>query len=114
MATLDMKGTYLLNDSEIDKRIKKTSPGNYALGRLDDNTFIVNYVGRSDNDLNNSLKEWVKKYKRFKFRYAKSPNSAYEKECKNYHDFVENDVLDNDIHPQKPEDSSVKCPVCNQ
>ena len=49
MATLNMRGPYTLNTETIDKTVTTKSPGNYALGKTDtkDDTFIVEYVGRS-------------------------------------------------------------------
>ncbi len=103
MASLDMNGPYEMSSSEVDRVITKTSPGNYALGYSGDSSFIVKYVGRSDNDVNKRVKEWVgenSSYKQFKFSYAGSPKAAFEKECKNYHDFGGKAKLDNKDHPQ--------------
>lgn len=48
-----MSGPYNFTSDDIDATIMRTSPGNYALGYVSDkNTFIVQYVGRSDTDLN--------------------------------------------------------------
>ena len=114
MASLGMNGPYDLTTSEIDRVITKTSAGNYALGYVnDDNVFIVQYVGRSDSDVNGRLKTWVgKKYKKFKYSYASSPKAAFEKECENYHDFGESEKLDNSMHPDRPNESGWKCPRC--
>ncbi|HEB85683.1 MAG TPA: hypothetical protein ENI68_01505 [Gammaproteobacteria bacterium] len=115
MAKLDMEGPFPLNDAEIDRQVTRKSPGNYGLGYTKDNgTFIVEYVGRSDDDVNNRLHDWTgKKYKKFKYSYAANAKEAYEKECRNYHDFGGSDDLDNDIHPARPSGTSLKCPVCN-
>jgi hypothetical protein len=51
MRSLEMSGSYPLNDDAIDEMLPRTSPGNYALGYMDDMTFVVFYVGRSDSDL---------------------------------------------------------------
>lgn len=116
MATLDMNGPYELSNEAIEKEVTRTSPGNYALGYVSDSTFYVKYVGRSDDDVKDRLKKWVGKkseYKYFKFSYATSPKAAFEKECKNFHDFGGTEKLDNDRHPQRPEGSNWECPVCN-
>lgn len=113
MASLEMKGAFDLTNDEIDNQVTKTSPGNYALGRISDGTFYVSYVGRSDKDLNDRLKDWVGEYKKFKFSYATSPKAAFVKECHNYHDFGEADKLDNENHPQRPDNTNWKCPVCD-
>ena len=113
MPSLNMKGPYDLTNEEIDKQVTTTSPGNYALGRVVDGTFYISYVGRSDTNLNSRLKEWVNNYEKFKFSYATSPKAAFEKECRNYHDFGGAEKLDNKNHPQRPDDTNWRCPVCN-
>lgn len=101
-------------DSEaIDQQVTTTSAGNYALGYSFNDTFYVKYVGRADSNLNQRLKNWEGKYDEFKFSYATSPKTAFDEECRNYHDFGGKDELDNDIHPDRPNNSSWKCPKCN-
>ena len=110
-----MSKSYQLTDQRIDEVVTRVSPGNYGLGYTSDSTFYVYYVGRSDDDVNDRLHKWVGKssnYKRFKFSYATSPKAAFEKECRNYHDFGGSKELDNKNHPQRPSGASWKCPVC--
>ena len=59
MRSLEMNGSYPLSDEAIDEVMTQTSPGNYALGYMDDDTFSVFYVGRSDSDVRQRLHEWV-------------------------------------------------------
>lgn len=120
MASLHMFGPYEFTSAEVDKQITKTQTGNYALGYLRDQrkTFIVRYVGRSDTDVNNRLKDHLperetRNYTHFKFSYATSPKDAFETECRNYHDFGEDKKLDNKVHPDLPSNSkNWKCPRC--
>ena len=115
MASLNMRGPYELNKERINNVITKTSPGNYALGYEENGTFYVLYVGRSDSDVNDRLKDWVEKkknYKQFKYSYTTSPKAAFEKECTNYHDFGEKEKLYNENHPQRPDCTNWKCPIC--
>jgi len=115
MPKLDMEGSYELTAEAIDSVVTRTSPGNYALGYISNSTFIVRYVGRSDTDVNYRLKYWVNdtRFKQFKFSYATSPKAAFEKECKNYHDFGgDKGKLINNEHPQRPEGTDWKCPIC--
>lgn len=114
MASLEMEGPFPLDVANIDKNVTRTEPGNYALGYLDEKVFRVKYVGRSDDDLNDRLKDHVGNYKHFKYSYATSPKAAFEKECRNFHDFGEVKKLDNDIHPDRPDGAAWKCPVCGQ
>ena len=114
MANLNMNGPYFFNKDKVDEVVTRTSAGNYALGYVnDENAFIVQYVGRADIDVNTRLKQHIgEPYKRFKFSYASSPKVAFEKECRNYHDFGESKKLNNKIHPDRPQNSSWKCPSC--
>ena len=84
MASLNMNGPYPFNRDKIDEVVTQTSAGNYALGYVnDENTFIVQYVGRADIDVNARLKQHIgEPYKRFKFSYAPSPKAAFEKNAK--------------------------------
>lgn len=114
MASLNMDGPFKLDEATIDSEVTKTSAGNYALGKKNDKgTFLVGYVGRSDSDVNDRLKYWAKNSQRplFKYSYELSPKAAFEKECENYHDF---EPPGNDIHPDKPNDTNWKCPVCEK
>ena len=114
MASLGMGDPYDFTYEEIVRVVTKTSPGNYALGHMEDSTFIVQYVGRSDSGVNQELKAKLSsKYLKFKFSYASSPKAAFEKECHNYHDFGGKEKLDNKIHPDRPVNTDWKCPVCN-
>lgn len=100
--TLDMKGPYSFTPEGIDEQITETSPGNYALGYMDNKDFRVRYVGRSDTDVCDRLKSHIGKRPKcthFKYSYASSPKTAYEKECQNYHDFT---PPENKMHPDQP------------
>lgn len=112
MVSLNMHGPYPLTYEEINKRITKKSAGNYAYGYSKDGFFYVKYVGRADSDLNDRIKHGVGKYDEFKYSYADNAKEAYEKECRNYHDFGGSDKLDNDIHPDKPDNTNYECPIC--
>ena len=114
MTTLNMNGPYELTTEIIDEVITKKSSGNYALGYLANQKFIVKYVGRADSDLNDRLKDHVdESYEMFKYSYATSPKAAFEKECENFHDFGGANTLDNKIHPDRPKETSWKCPRCD-
>jgi len=59
MTSLGMNGPYPLTAEAIDEQVTRRAPGNYALGYLDGETFMVFYVGRSDSDVRRSLRAWV-------------------------------------------------------
>jgi len=112
MASLEMEGPYKLTSEEVNSVVTDKSPGNYALGRKDEEgVFLVGYVGRSDSDVRDRLLQWVGKtnYPLFEYSYADSVKAAFEKECKNYHDFK---PPKNDVHPARPDGTNWKCPYC--
>lgn len=127
MGSLNMDGPYDFNINSIDLNVTKVSGGNYALGIVDENTgnFHVTYVGRSDADVKGRLKKQLNEVKNtnlryetknisFKYSYASSPKEAFEKECYNFHNFVRSNKLTHNVHPEKPNDESWNCPVCNE
>lgn len=117
MTNTGLGGPYRLSLEKIDEAVTKISPGTYVLEREDSSdSFMVNYVGRSDDDVNGRLKKWVgvKNYKRFKCGYFDSSKAAFEKECKIYHDFGgDKGKMDNDIHPDRAKNKDWSCPVCD-
>jgi hypothetical protein len=124
MATLSMGRSYDLTYDEINNNIEEGRIGNYAYGYINDNgLFVVRYVGRSDSDLKERIKHGITdmendsscRYERFKFSYADTVKEAYEKECRNYHDFGgDRGWLVNECHPAKPTDVDCVCPVCEE
>jgi hypothetical protein len=54
-----MGGCHPLTDATIDEEVTRASPGSYALGYLDDDSFVPFYVGRSDVDVRAGLHCWV-------------------------------------------------------
>jgi hypothetical protein len=73
--SLEMRGSYPLNDEAIDDAVTRVSAGNYALGYMDGKRFMVFYVGRSDADLKQALHDWVDEPSRYR-RYAPSSKAA--------------------------------------
>lgn len=102
----------LLKEKEIKESVKEGSIGNYWLF---DGTLGIRYVGRSDTDLQKRLLDHVNEphYKSFKFSYADSPEEAYYKECKQYHEYEKSGKLRNEKHPDCPDGMGhLRCPVC--
>lgn len=46
------------------------------------------------------------------FSYAANHIEAYRKECRNYHDFIKQ--LENENHPDSPDNMNLKCSVCSK
>ena len=116
MVRLEMEGPFALDAKTIDQKVLKTSAGNYALGYVKNKIFYFRYVGRSDDDVKSRLKQHISEdYSSFIFSYANSPMAAFERECKNYHDFGGSEKLDNKIHPDRPcGHEYLSCPCCNK
>lgn len=75
VGSLQMKGSYPLSHDAIDDAVTRRSAGNYALGYMDGDVFVVFYVGRSDSDLKQTLHDWVDAPSRYK-TYAPSSKAA--------------------------------------
>ncbi len=110
MPQTGLKGPLSLDKKTIESAVSAT-PGVYALGYVEiGGDFIPKYIGRSDNNISQSLKDWVNsKYSKFKFEYYDSAEAAFLKECKLYHDWKEQ--LDNQEHPKKLV-TRWNCPCC--
>jgi hypothetical protein len=76
MGSLEMNGSYPLTAEAIDRMLTSKSPGNYALGYMDGDTFAVFYVGRSDSDVKRRLHQWVGAPSRYD-RFASSSLAAW-------------------------------------
>lgn len=124
MASLNMRGPFLLTDEEVNNRVEEGRMGNYAYGYVTERDggkiFIVRYVGRSTTDLREEIKNRHKSSDKFskvdceyfKYSYASNEREAYEKECRNFHDFGGEQSLLNEIHPAKPQYKGYyKCPI---
>ncbi len=111
--TTGLHGPHPLTHDSVDRAVRGTGPGAYALGHVGSNdVFYVTYVGRSDTNLNKRLHEHIGAYKEFKFGLYDTAKQAFEKECELYHDFNQ---TDNDVHPARPVGTNYRCPVlgCN-
>lgn len=96
------------NIEYVNFYVESKSMGIYLFSR---NGYTVDYVGRSDNDINARIKSSAKEgygYKYFWFDYATSPMDAYKKECFYYHKY---NPPDNSIHPAVPSGTNWRCPV---
>lgn len=112
MASSGLNGPYPLTNAGVEGAVKSVSPGAYALGSTNSSggSFMIDYVGRSDDDVGARLKQHVpERYPQFKFGYFSSAKAAFEKECHLYHDF---NPPDNKVHPARPRNTNWTCPRC--
>jgi hypothetical protein len=110
-------GPFRLTDANV-RAVAKSFPGAYALSREPHpSAFVVNYVGRSDDDLMGRLLCHVGegRYSHFKCGHAANAEEAFNWECRMYHDFP---GLDNSIHPDRPNGLAallyMTCPRCQK
>lgn len=110
---LTMYGPYELNNYNIDDKVRRESPGNYALVIKRNGIYETRYIGRSDTDLNARLKAWIGKTNNplFVFCYADSAKMAFEKECEDYHYLK---PPENEAHPDRPDNTDWRCPRCDK
>jgi len=109
MASPTLSGPYALSKDGINNAVKSTSAGVYALGYTSGNTFYVQRVGRSDDDVNDRLHDYEGQYVQFKFAYCSSSFAAFSAECELWHDFGGDN---NPLHPARPAGQTWKCPRC--
>lgn len=97
-----------VNTDNINKYVPR-KPGCYVLDRTTTSGFEVCYTGRADVSLEDRLKDYVgSKYRYFKFLELPDKKSAFEMECKVFHNLK---PVDNVIHPDAPNGTSYICPM---
>lgn len=103
-----MEGPYQLTNTDVDKHVPDGNIGAYILSK---GNKVASYVGRSDSDLKQRLKQHLESgnYKQFWFETADSSLQAYYLECKWFHDYRPGD--NNQNHPAIPPGAAWKCPV---
>lgn len=114
MASLGMRGPYDLNAAKIDEVVRFHVPGVFATGYTKETgAFVVRYVGRSDSDVRAELRaQQTDETARFKWVESESAHSAFEAQCRVYHDFGGSDALENEEHPRAAKGLNWRCPVC--
>lgn len=86
--------------------------GNYRIGVIEDDVFIVKYVGRSTDQ---NLQTRILQHKNtaddhyyndsyfFFYSSAYTDEEAIRQECIDFHSFGEDRILDNKVHPALPD-----------
>lgn len=110
MAKTGLRGPYQLTFDGIASAVTRQSAGVYVLGHTtDEGKFRIQYIGRSDSDVRDTLRGYIGSNTSFKYGYYPSSKDAFLKECDLYHDFG---PPGNKIHPDRPKGSSLECPRC--
>jgi hypothetical protein len=107
-----MDGPFNLTEAGLAEAKVGETPGNFALGFTRNGQFYVQRVGRSDANLLKTVKEWMPYYRKFKFREAATAEQAFLAECRVYHAFTEEYILENEDHPVHPDKTPMACPIC--
>ena len=98
----------------VSDNIEDGRPGVYVLGD-DEDGFVPKYVGRSDSSLKKRLMTHNHLYEHsyFIYKYVDNEKEAFYTESKWWHDCkAQGLVLDNRIHPDAPNGTSLECPYC--
>jgi hypothetical protein len=108
---IQLSGPFAFTPESVDANVSRKSPGVYALGYTNGNTFMIERVGRSDFDLNARLKsdEYKGKYRQFKGWYYPTADAAFHAECELWHAFG---GTNNPNHPARPTGKNHKCNHC--
>ena len=114
---MKMSKVYKLASDVIDNVVPEKVCGNYRIGKMvtknGENKFSVQYVGRSDNDLRERIKDHIpEKYTLFRFSTCQTSEEAFYQECEDWHRYGAK--LDNYIHPDRPDGTNYKCPYCDE
>jgi hypothetical protein len=110
MAKSGLLGPYRLSFDTLRGLITRVSPGVFALGHTNlDGRFLINKVGRADDDVCARLSNLIGTANLFKFGYFDSSEEAFKKECALYHDFS---PPGNMVHPYRPIGTDWECPYC--
>ncbi len=77
------------------------------------------YVGRSDKSLYTRLRRHLNEghYKYYKFKQCTTVKDVYTWECKYWHKYqetIKNSFENWGIHPARPNNTNLRCPVCNK
>jgi len=105
-----MNGPYSLNSQTISSVIPGNSIGAYILSK---DGKVAHYVGRSDSNLANRLGQHISDYQNYSHFWFETSNSilaAFELECQWWHKYKPDD---NEVHPDRPDNTNWQCPVCN-
>ena len=100
-AKSDMVGPFALDASTIDALPEKQ--GYYLLADRHRGTFVVKYVGRTDDRiLADRLDEHIGNDSYFYYDLAGYELDAFLRECEEFHRYGGTRNLDNGVHPARP------------
>src|SRR3954471_18241275 len=92
-------GPYPLRQDTVKQLVIFSSPATYVLGNSDAGVFHARCVGRSDIDVAARIRGFVGFYTEFKFAYCGNALTAFEGECRLYHELGSS--LESAMHPAR-------------
>ena len=104
-----LKGPFILSLVEIDRTVRRASPGVFVLGTFETALSRPSIVGRSDTDLAKRLITYTGFDTHFGFSLCASAEIAFLAECELFHDLEPAFSL---IHPEVPDGHELHCPRC--
>jgi hypothetical protein len=105
-----MRGPFPLLPLQVEMHVPPRVGGVYLLGK---DPKRVSLIVRTDKDMREALKGLREKYRFFSFETAVNRNEAFLIHCRLFHKY-EDAGLDDTAHPERPPDSTLKCPVCGK
>jgi len=106
-----LSGPFVLSVGAVEEAIRGKISGVYVLSTKAGGDINCRRVGRADDDLGMTIKDFVGLYSHFSYASALSPAQAYAMECEFYHS---GKLPENPAHPMKPAGCHWICPVCRQ
>jgi hypothetical protein len=113
-----MEGPFQLTERVIDTIVTGTAPAIFLIRRIEETPKYAHYRGRigraTESDLKQELKRWLDSdYRVFCFDYVDSPDTAFEQQCRLWHELGGPEgKLVNEQHP-RPDNDTGRCPVCS-
>ena len=100
-------------NTEVDNSVDWSSSSVFVLGGIRKGNdgklrFKVRLVKHVDGDLGASLRKYIDMYSGFRFKFFRSTQNAYNRECQIYHAF---NPRDNREHPEPPRNTKFFCPI---
>ena len=100
-------------NTKVDNSLEWSSSSVFVLGGIRKGNdgklrFKVRLVKHVDGDLGASLRKYIDVYSGFRFKFFRSTQNAYHRECQIYHTF---NPRDNRGHPAPPRNTKFFCPI---
>ena len=106
-----LNGPHVLSLKFIQQFVPRKVAGVFVLSAREGNAMHARRIGRADDDLASTLRDFVGLYSHFSCAAAESPVTAYAMECELHHAW---DLPESPSHPVALQTSDAACPVCGR